>query len=151
MDHTAAAILLQSTKRDFSERFPEFTHIVTTLFMQATNRDPDYVEIYPENVHKPIFPFLFAFLNEFTERWMKYRRSEHRTNRNQIFVVKWWNPDQEIINKVVILKDWKIIVSASLYGLLRSLSWFRQDFTELTNRDNQNCETQKQPLRTFLR
>jgi hypothetical protein len=67
MDYIAAAILLQSMKRDFNERFPEFTHVVTTPFMQAANRDPDYVEIYPENVHKWTFPFLFAFLTEFTE------------------------------------------------------------------------------------
>jgi hypothetical protein len=67
MDLTAAAILLQSMKRDFNERFPEFTHIVITSFRQAANQDPDYVEIYPENVHKWTFPFLFAFLNEFIE------------------------------------------------------------------------------------
>jgi hypothetical protein len=65
--------------------------------------------------------------------------------------VKWWNPDEETIIKIVILKDWKIIVSASLYGVLRSRSWVRQDFTELTNRDDRNRETQKQLLRTFLR
>jgi hypothetical protein len=101
-------------------------------------------------VHKWTFPFLFAFLNEFTERWVKYKRSQHRTKRNQILVVKWWNPDEETVIKVVILKDWKIIVSASLYRLLRSRSWVRQDFTELLNRDNRSRETQKQSLRIFL-
>jgi hypothetical protein len=82
---------------------------------------------------------------------VKYKRSQHRTKRNQILVVKWWNPDGETIITVVILKDWKVIVSASLYGLLRSRSWVRQDVTEVTNRDNRKRETQKHLLRTFLR
>jgi hypothetical protein len=94
-------------------------------------------------VHKWIFPFLFAFLNEFTERWVKYNLSQYRTKRNRILVVKCWNPGEETIITVVILKDWKIIVSASMYELLRRLSWVTQDFTELTNRDNRNRETQK--------
>jgi hypothetical protein len=130
---------------------PEFTHIVTKPFLQTAKRDPDYVEIYPEHFHKWTFPFLFAFLNEFAEPWVKYKRSQHRSKRNQILVLKWWNPDEEAIIKVMILKEWKIIVYANLYGLLRSQSWIRQDFTELTNHDDRNRETQKRILRTFLR
>jgi hypothetical protein len=36
-----------------------------TPFMQAANRDPDYVEIYSENVHKWIFPFFLLFSTNF--------------------------------------------------------------------------------------
>jgi hypothetical protein len=143
-------MLLQCADRGFLDRFPEFTCVLRAPLPQGANRDPEHPEIYPENTKKWTFAFLFAFLKEPTEGWVKHGRCRHHAKQNKRSQIKSRKCDEEAILKVVTSNGSKSAVCARLCGISHNRSRVSDESTELTNWDNRNRGTENWHPRTLL-
>jgi hypothetical protein len=64
MDLISAALLVLSSHMELLDQLPEFNSVSIDAFTQAPSRVPEHVDVYPVNIRKCIFSFLFRFLHE---------------------------------------------------------------------------------------